>query len=141
MTNADFRTTLVLVVLAFASAAVGADGRGRREGRRVYDPATVETVTGTVRKVERVVARRGSSDVVELVLDTDRGELRIHVGPAAYLAEQNVTMEPGDRLSVRGSRVTRGGVPVVIAAEITKGDTHLVLRDAAGVPRWRSGRR
>jgi len=53
----------------------------------------------------------------------------------------DVKLEPGDRIEFRGSRVTIDGKPAVIAAEIRKGDSKLVLRDAAGTPAWAGWRR
>jgi len=42
----------------------------------------------------------------------------------------------GDKVEVKGVRTNLAGKPVVIAAEVKKGDKVLVLRDAAGVPVW-----
>jgi hypothetical protein len=44
-------------------------------------------------------------------------------------------------VEVRGSRVTMGGKPVIIAAEVRKGDAVLTLRDDQGVPMWSGWRR
>jgi hypothetical protein len=42
----------------------------------------------------------------------------------------------GDQVEVKGVRTTIAGKPVVLAAEVKKGDNVLVLRDANGVPVW-----
>jgi hypothetical protein len=47
----------------------------------------------------------------------------------------------GDKIEVKGSRVTISGKPAIIAAEVKKGDTILVLRDSAGIPAWAGWRR
>jgi hypothetical protein len=43
-------------------------------------------------------------------------------------------------MRIRGSRVVIDGRPVVIAAELAKGDRVLVLRDEKGYPAWAAWR-
>jgi hypothetical protein len=52
-----------------------------------------------------------------------------------------VKLEKGDKIEVKGSRITFEGKPVIIAAEIKKGDSVLVLRDSTGVPAWAGWRK
>jgi hypothetical protein len=114
----------------------GGFGPGARSGR-TYDPKTVETVTGVIASIERVDAGRGPFRGIHLVLQTDKGEtLPAHLGPAWYLDKQAMKFSPGDKLAVRGSRVTFGGKPAIIAAEVTKDGQTLRLREANGVPVW-----
>ncbi len=42
---------------------------------------------------------------------------------------------------LKGSRVTVAGKPALIAAEVTKGDALLKLRDDSGIPAWAGWRR
>ena len=46
----------------------------------------------------------------------------------------------GDRIEVKGSRVTIEGQPVIIAAEVSKGEQTLLLRHGDGTPYWSGGR-
>ncbi|MBN2575474.1 MAG: DNA-binding protein [Deltaproteobacteria bacterium] len=109
---------------------------------RMYDPRTVETVAGEIAKVERVAPLRGMHRGVHLVLKLERGEsLAVHLGPEWYVDRQDITFEPGDKVEVRGSRVTFEGKPVIIAAEVKKDGQTLHLRDANGVPAWTGWRR
>lgn len=108
---------------------------------RMYDPKTVESVTGEVVKIDSVVPMKGMSGGVHVVLKTDRGEVSLHLGPQWYLENQDVKIMPGDKLEVSGSRVMVQGKPAIIAAEVKKGDEVLKLRDDAGVPAWAGWRR
>jgi len=108
---------------------------------RLYDPKTVETVTGEVVKVDRIVPMRGMSGGVHLVVKTDKGDVSVHLGPQWYLENQDVKIEPKDRVEIKGSRITVQGKPALIAAEVKKGDEVLRLRDDAGVPMWAGWRR
>lgn len=118
-------------------------GAGRGSGARLYNPATVETVSGVVQRVEQVKGKTsGRSYGIQLLLKTDKEEIAVHLGPGWYVDKQPLKIAPQDQIEVRGSRVTYGGKPAIIAAEVKKGDQTLKLRDATGIPAWRGqGRR
>lgn len=123
------------VVISTCPQVAGAQGKGMG---RVYDPKTVETVAGEVTEVQRVPSPGGGrSHGVHLVMRTDDvAKLTVHLGPAWYVDRQDVKIAVHDRVEVKGSRVTIDGQPVIVAAEVKKGDQTLVLRDADGVPAW-----
>jgi hypothetical protein len=135
---------LAALSLLFAPAAFAAEeapgGPGAAAGpqyKRMYDPKTVETVSGEVAKVNRIPHRRGRSDSVLLILKTDKEEIPVHLGPSWYLDKQDVKIGQNDKVEVRGSRVTtKRGKPVILAAEVKKDTALLKLRDESGVPAW-----
>jgi hypothetical protein len=107
----------------------------------LFDPKTIETVSGDVTGIETLAPMAGMSYGVHLVLKTDQGPLSVHVGPVWFIENQEVRLEPGDRVEVRGSRVAFQGKPAVIAVTIAKGPDTLRLRDEAGFPLWNAWRR
>ena len=120
----------------------GADGWGRGGAyTRLYDPKTVEMVSGEVVKVEQMTPMTGMGYGVHLVLKTDKETISVHLGPAWYVERQDTKIEPKDHVEVKGSRITFEGKSAIIAAEIKKGDEILLLRDDAGVPAWAGWRR
>jgi hypothetical protein len=138
------KLTLVLVFaglvgavsLAVAQGGGGGWGPGSPYGR-LYDPKTVETVAGEIAKIEKVVPIRGMHQGVHLLLKTKAPEpLAVHLGPDWYVEKQAITFKEGDKIQVRGSRITFDGKPAIIAAEVTKDGKTLQLRDANGVPVW-----
>jgi hypothetical protein len=108
---------------------------------RMYNPATVETVSGTVEAVDKVTPMKGMYSGIHVMLKTDKETISIHVGPEWYVERLDTKIQKGDTIEVKGSRVTVAGKPAVIAAEIKKGDNVLVLRDNAGIPAWAGWRR
>jgi hypothetical protein len=126
-----------------ATIALGQPGPGRGAGGRMYDPATVETVSGVVQRVDQVKGKAGGrGSGIHLLLKTDKEEIAVQLGPAWYVEKQPLKIAPQDQVEVRGSRITYDGKPAIVAAEVTKGDLVLKLRDAAGAPLWRGqGRR
>jgi hypothetical protein len=134
--------TLCLGSGAFAQGGPG-QGGGPGGGGRMYNPQTVETVSGQVLSVEQVRGRGGGGGSgVHLMLKTDKEEIAVHLGPSWYLDKQGLEIVVGDRIEVRGSRITFAGKPAIIAAAVKKGDQSLKLRDDNGLPAWRGqGRR
>jgi hypothetical protein len=119
----------------------GGWGPGSRYGRR-YDPKTVETVTGELASVDVIAPVRGMSPGVHLTLKSDRGEtLAVHLGPQWYVDQQPVKLAKGDKVQVRGSRITFQDQPALLAAEVIKNGQTLRLRDANGLPAWAGWRR
>jgi hypothetical protein len=108
---------------------------------RMYNPATVETITGTVESVDKVTPMKGMYYGIHLMVKTDKETIPVDLGPGWYIERLDTKIEKGDKVEVKGSRVTISGKPAIIAAEVKKGDSTLVLRDSAGVPAWAGWRR
>jgi hypothetical protein len=108
---------------------------------RMYNPQTVETISCEVVSVDKITPIKDMSDGVHAVVKTDKGTISVHFGPSWYIENQDVNIEPKDKIEVKGSRITFEGKPALIAAEVKKGDNVLVLRDTNGVPVWSGWRR
>ncbi len=131
--------TILSLVFATGGSAQGPNwgGWGPKEGYgRMYNPATVETLSGQVEKVERFTPGKGMGYGVHLVLKTGQETIDVHLGPFWYVEKQGLIFAPGDKVEVTGSRVTYQEKPAIIAGEVKKGGQVLKLRDAAGVPLW-----
>lgn len=135
---------LLITSRAIAQRATGGRGGGWGPGAaygRMYDPKTVETLHGEVTGVEQFTPQKGMSPGVHLQLQTDKEKISVHLGPAWYIERQDVEIAAGDRIEVKGSRVSSEGKPAIIAAEVRKGDETLTLRDSGGFPVWSGWRR
>lgn len=108
---------------------------------RMYNPQTVETISGEVVSVDKITPMKGMGYGLHAVVKTDKETISVHLGPAWYLENQDVKIEPKDKIEVKGSRITFEGKPALIAAEVKKGDEVLTLRDAQGIPVWSGWRR
>lgn len=128
---------LAAVAIGACAAMVGAQPGGTG---RLWNAKTVETVSGEVMEVQQIAFPGGKAHGVHLVVKTDATpDLGVHLGPSWYLEQQTLKVAKGDRVTIKGSRVTLDGKPVLLAAELQKGDQTLVLRDENGVPRWSGG--
>jgi hypothetical protein len=141
---------VVVVSMFFTSSLALAAWKGYRGSggwgmgtsyQRMYNPATVETLTGTVEAVDKVMPMKGMSYGVHLQLKTEKETISVHLGPGWYIERLDTKIEKGDNVQVKGSKVTMMGKPVIIAAEVKKGDSVLMLRDENGIPLWSGWRR
>jgi hypothetical protein len=109
--------------------------------QRMYNPATFETLSGTVESVDKVTPMKGMYSGIHLAVKVDNEVVDVHLGPEWYIERLDTKIEKGDKIEVKGSKVTIAGKSAVIAAEVKKGDSVLVLRDANGIPAWAGWRR
>ena len=137
-------------MLLVASAALAQPWKGWRgsggwgmgsQYNRMYNPATVETVSGTVESVNKITPVKGMYYGIHLMVKTDKETISVDLGPGWYIERLDTRIEKGDKVEVKGSRVTLSGKPAIIAAEVKKGENTLVLRDSAGIPAWAGWRR
>jgi hypothetical protein len=108
---------------------------------RMYDPKTVETISGEVTSIDRITPNKGMVGGVHMNVKTEKETVSVHLGPSWYLENQDVKIAAKDKVEVKGSRITFGGKATIIAAEVKKGDDILKLRDESGFPMWTAWRR
>ena len=146
MTLVAIMTVLGVGVLTATEAMAqrGKGGGGWGQGtnyQKIYNPKTVETISGEVVSVDKITPMQGMNPGVHAVVKTDKEMISVHLGPEWYLEKQDVEISPKDKIAVKGSRITFEGKPAIIAAEVKKGDEVLTLRDATGSPVWSGWRR
>ena len=113
-----------------------------RQAAKLYNPQTVEILAGKVVAVNHVAPKKaGRPERVTMVLQTDKGAVKVHLGPADYIDPQ-MQLAVGDQVEVKGVRAARPRVTMFIAGEVKKGDQVLKLRDdATGRPLWFRGKK
>jgi len=102
----------------------------------LYDPKTVVTVSGVVVSLTPPAAEPGLPYLVYLTLRTDKEKIKVFLGPNLYVDKLPVQIKVLDKVQVTGSKITWADKPVILAAEISKGDQVLKVRDPNGVPLW-----
>ena len=146
--------TLILMTSVFslfiATESSAQRGMGRRGSGgwgpgasycRMYNTNTVETISGVVTSVDKITPTKGMYYGVHLMLKTDKETVSVHLGPGWYIENQDIMIEPNDKVEITGSRITFDGNPALIAAVVKRGDDVLVLRDENGFPAWSGWRR
>lgn len=142
-----FVGALLLAGMLFPASTFAQQGRGgggwgaNSSYNRLYDPATVETLRGTVVRVDRFTAQRGGTYGIHVLLRTGGETVPVHLGPGWYIENQEVQIREGDEIEVTGSRITFEGRPALIAVEVKRGSEAFRLRDRNGFPAWHGSRR
>ncbi len=131
---------LLVSSIAFAGPWKGWKGSGGwgpgTQYHRYYNPQNVESITGKVVSVDKITPFKGMSYGVAVTLNTDKETIQVHLGPGWYIERLDVKIEKDDEISLKGSRTTIAGKPVIIAQEFKKKDAVFVLRDNNGYPVW-----
>jgi len=116
--------------------AVGLAGIQNTLAQNDYDVKTVETFGGKVLSVEKTAPANRRGNWINLLLETGNGTIAVQLGPDWYIDKQTPRIQPNDTIKVTGSRVTMDGRSIVVAADVTKGNELLRLREANGIPVW-----
>jgi len=135
---------LIFVVLGTTvlSGQRGNGGWGQNSNYgRMFSPSTIETLTGSIVAVERIVPESKMSYGLHLKLKTEKGVVSVHLGPTWYLDNQEIQFKEGDKVVVEGSRITFNSAPAIIAIYVEKDDQVLKLRDPSGYPVWNGWRK
>jgi hypothetical protein len=123
-------------VMAMVAFAVGLLGIHDTLAQGDYDLKTVETIGGKVLSIEKTTPAKRRGYWVDVMLQTENGTILVQLGPLWYIREQTPRIEANDTITVTGSRVILDGRPAIIAADVTKGNELLKLRDGNGMPVW-----
>ena len=127
---------ILALTMACGSENQGGPGPGGGAGYdRMYDPKTVETVSGEVVSVDKI-SDRGMDYGVSLTLKTAKETILVYLGPGWFLDKQDLSFAPQDQVEITGSQITFQGRPAILAAQVKKGGKSLKLRDPAGIPAW-----
>ncbi len=130
---------LLAFFLAISNYAPAWAARGARlHYSTMFNPETLGTVSGEVVKVEKTVSGSGRDFCILATIKTGKGQMRAVLGPLSFMRKKGYLIAPGDRVTIKGSMITIGGEPHLIAMEVA-GDRTMILRDRNGRPAWAVG--
>jgi hypothetical protein len=78
---------------------------------------------------------------VHITLSSDGQTMDVHLGPAWFLAREDLAVAKGDAVEVSGSVVEANGETFLIARELKTGKKVVTFRDEQGIPAWAGARR
>jgi hypothetical protein len=109
------------------------------ESEKLYSETEARTVKGVITDTRKITLRDGV-EFLQIDVETDRGMMPVHLGPAWYMDEyaERFDVNKGRSVSVVGSVGVVQGKEVLIAAELQNedGHQHMRLRNPSGVPAW-----
>src|SRR3989304_3505009 len=71
---------------------------------KMYDPKTVETISGEVVSVDKITPIKGMHYGIHLMVKTEKETISVHLGPWWYIENQDFEIKPKDMIEVKGSR-------------------------------------
>ena len=87
---------------------------------RQYDAAHEVVVPAVVLKVEKFTPREGMAEGVRALVQSRGDSMWVHLGPAAWLAAQNIELAAGEHVVFTGSYLRIDGEGVVLAAKFER---------------------
>lgn len=132
---------LALLSAAGVAYAVARRLNHRRGYERPFDLKNMVEVKGKVIKVSNSKENKDEKHGVSLVLATKKEEIPVHLGPLWYITRQPHHFKEGDKIEVKGSKVTFKNTEIIVASELRKEKMQMMLRDENGVPMWQSWRK
>jgi len=96
----------------------------------MFNPKTMETVSGEILKIEY------HQEMTLMVYTDAKKPVLVALGPTGYFVSQVRTLQPGDKITVTGSKVIVDDTPYLIATQIREGNEELHVRDKNGHPIW-----
>ena len=126
----------IIKVMTMVVFAAGLLGIHNTLAQGHYDVKTVETVGGRVLSIEKTAPANRRGYWISALLQTGKETIAVQLGPDWYIDKQRPPIQPNDAIRVTGSRVTVDGRSMIVAADVTKGNEFLKLREANGVPVW-----
>jgi hypothetical protein len=126
---------LLAALLGAALFAAPALSRAQAAKAPEYDPKAEVTIQGVVEDFHES-KQRGDHPGLHLILrlEAEPEPVEVHACPLRFLSDLDFAVAKGDTIKIVGSRP--GGTGVVVAREITKGQTSLTLREKNGTPVW-----
>jgi len=122
--------------IAMMVFGVGLAGIQNTLAQNDYDVRTVETLGGKVLSIEKTAPANRRGNWINVLLQTGKGTIAAQLGPDWYVDKQRPRIQPNDIIKVTGSRVMMDGRSMIVAADVTKGNELLRLREANGIPMW-----
>ena len=90
---------------------------------RLYNPAEMDRIKGTVQKVTKIVPMPGMSPGVALIIRESKSETTmVHLCPTWYIDQKSTGLKKGDKVKIRGAWVEIDDKYVFMASKIKKGD-------------------
>ena len=103
-----------------------------------YDPAQEVKVKGEVLEIKNYDCPISGAMGGHLTLKTEEGVVEVHLAPAAFLAEYEISFAKGDKVEIVGNKITFHDMPALLARKVIRAQNEYTLRDAKGTPLWGS---
>jgi DNA/RNA endonuclease YhcR with UshA esterase domain len=127
---------LLLVGLAAATVALTQEKNPPAQNNYSYDTATQVTVTGRVSDARDYSCPVSGTVGAHIFVSTSSGEIEVHLAPARFMKQNEISIHTGDSVTVTGSRFSFEGKPALMAKSVIDDRDTYTFRDGKGRPLW-----
>lgn len=105
---------------------------------RAYSTGHAKEISGRVVSVSDELTMSSGPTCAVVTVDTGSGNTtKVHLAPMSFLAEKNLMIKTGDRITIKGREATLDGKTVVIASEVTRDNGRpITFRNSDGSTNW-----
>jgi DNA/RNA endonuclease YhcR with UshA esterase domain len=126
-----------LLMLLMGAAVVSQEKNPpAQQPKYAYDQGTQQTVEGIVTDTQDYSCPVSGTVGSHITLKGDVSTIEVHLAPASFMKQYEITVHKGDRVTVVGSKITFEGKPALIAKTIVLGRDTYNFRDSKGRPLW-----
>lgn len=101
-----------------------------------YDKSSQETIQGKIQEVKEYACPVTGATGSHISVKTAEGAVEVHLAPAKFLKEYEISFKPGEDVKVIGAKATVDGKPGLLAKTVTVGQDTFAFRDDNGKPLW-----
>lgn len=101
-----------------------------------YNSSSQETVQGKIQDVKEYRCPVTGTTGSHITVKTTEGAVEVHLAPAKFLKEYEISFKPGEDVTVTGAKATIDGKPALLAKTVTVGPDTFAFRDDNGKPLW-----
>lgn len=127
---------VVLMLLAGAAVVSQEKNPPAQQHNYAYDQATQQTFEGVVVETKDYACPVSGSVGSHITLKGDVSTIEVHLAPATFMKQYEISINKGDRVTVVGSKIIFEGKPALIAKTIVLGHETFNFRDPKGRPLW-----
>ncbi len=131
MKRAAVPAIALTILLALASQV-----NAGKPGSFKYDLATEVKIKGVITEVKDFECPVSGGMGAHLTLKTGDKNVLVHIALSKFLKDYDMSFEKGQEVEVLGSKVTMDGEEVILARQITRGQSTFTFRDDKGKPLW-----
>lgn len=127
---------LALLSAAGLTYAITKSINSRKKYARPFDSNTIEEFEGKILEVAHTEDKKDETRGIYLSFEVEEEIIPVHLGPAWYINHQGRRFKPGDKITVKGSRIQFDGTEAIVAVSVSRNDEILKLRNEDGTPYW-----
>ena len=131
MRRAILFTLITAAIVLLLTTVAGAFTDDPVRDSMTYDPAAEQVFVGTVHSKPTPFAGR-----MYFTLWTRNGAVAVEIGPKEFVERSGFKFSSGQIITVIGMPIVISHREMVLAREITAGDSVFVVRDLNGEPMW-----